>query len=241
MPDHRDEDDRERIVDDALDLYLRRGYDATTVDRIAEVSGVPQPSFARWFATKDAVILSIVDDLLNATATALTDVKPDVEPEQALLIATAAVLGAIIEGRGVITRDRMLAMGRIVTTTSHLQKQASTARRRILTQALADRMGAGLHDRRVQRAATMWSATAAGAYIGQLHMPTNYDPRQDDWLSQRMIANLSDTFAEVMARPRGNKSDCPNPKVWRHCARDWVGVCEGSGKRPRCDAGGLIP
>ena len=44
----------------------------------------------------------------------------------------------------------------------------------------------------------MWSAIAAGAYVGQLHMPSNYDPRQDDWLSERMVANLSETFAEVM-------------------------------------------
>jgi hypothetical protein len=48
------------------------------------------------------------------------------------------------------------------------------------------------------RAVTIWSAIAAGAYIGQLHMPPNYDPRHDDWLSERMVANLSETFAEVM-------------------------------------------
>lgn len=83
-------------------------------------------------------------------------------------MASIKVLGAIIEGRGVITLDRMLAMGRIVTATSHLQKQASAARKRVLSQALADRMGVGPQDRRVQRAATMFSAIAAGACVGQL-------------------------------------------------------------------------
>jgi hypothetical protein len=68
----------------------------------------------------------------------------------------------------------------------------------VLAQALADRMGVGLGDRRVQRAATKWSAIVAGAYIDQLHMPSNYDPQQDDSLPERMIANLSETFAEVM-------------------------------------------
>lgn len=198
MPGDRHGNGREWLVDVTVDLCTQHGYDATTIDQIAATAGVTRSEFARYFATKDAVIMSIVDDLLHATATALGDVKADLAPEQALLIATIKVLGAIIEDRGVITLDRMLAMGRIVTATSHLQKQASAARKRVLTQALADRMGVGSQDRRVQRAVTMWSAIAAGAYIGQLHMPPHYDPRNDDWLSERMIANLSDTFAEVM-------------------------------------------
>jgi AcrR family transcriptional regulator len=198
MPDNRQQDHRERLIDTTLDLCMGQGYDATTVEQIADAAGVTPSEFARHFATKDAAIMSIVDDLLHATATALRDVKTDIAPEHALLISTLEVLGAILEGRGVITRDQMLAMAQIVTSTSELQMQASVARRRVLAQALADRMGVGLRDRRVQRAATMWSAIAAGAYVGQLHMPPNYDPRQDDWLSERMIANLSETFAEVM-------------------------------------------
>jgi AcrR family transcriptional regulator len=195
---NRQGDNRERLIDTALDLCTRRGYDATTVDEIAAAANVTPSEFARYFATTDAAIMSIVDDLLHATATTLGKIKADVEPEHALLFATIEVLGEIIDGRGVITRDRMLAMARIVTGTPHLQMQASAARKRVLIQALAERVGVGMEDRRVQRAATMWSAIAAGAYIGQLHMPANYDPRQDDWLSERMIANLSETFAEVM-------------------------------------------
>jgi AcrR family transcriptional regulator len=198
MSDDRQKKCRERLVDVTLDLCTDQGYDAATVDQIAAAADVTRSEFERYFATKDAVIMSIVDDLLHATATALKDVKADIAPEHALLIATIEVLGAIIDGRGVITLHRMLAVARIVTGTSHLQKQASAARRRVLSQALADRMGVGSQDRRVQRAATMWSAIAAGAYIGQLHMPPHYDPRNDDLLPQRMIASLSDTFAEVM-------------------------------------------
>jgi AcrR family transcriptional regulator len=198
MPGDRDDDCRERLVDATLDLCMGQGYDATTVDQIAAAADVTPADFERHFATKDEAIMSVVDDLLQATAAALADVKAEVDPEHALLIATIELLAAIIEGRGVITRDRMLAMGRVVTSTSHLQQQASAVRKRVLTQALAGRMGFDSQDRRVQRAVTMWSAIAAGAYVGQLHMPSNYDPRQDDWLSERMVANLSETFAEVM-------------------------------------------
>lgn len=198
MPGDRQGDCRERLIDATLDLCTSEGYDAATVDQIAAAAGVTPSDFARYFATKDAVIMSIVDDLLHATAAALGDVKSDIEPEHALLIATIDVLGGIVDGRGVIPRDRMLAIGPILSSIPHLQQQASTARKRVLTQALADRMGFDSQDLRVQRAVKMWSAIVAGAYIGQLHMPSNYDPRRDGLLSQRMIANLSETFAEVM-------------------------------------------
>jgi AcrR family transcriptional regulator len=207
MPGDRDDDCREQLVDTTLELCMSQGYDATTVDQIAAAADVTPADFERLFATKDAAIMSVVDDMLQATAAALRDVRADVDPEHALLIATIELLGAIIDGRGVITRDRMLAMGRVVTSTSHLQQQASAVRKRVLTQALAGRMGFDSQDRRVQRAATMWSAIAAGAYIGQLHMPPNYDPRQDDWLSERMVANLSDTFAEVMGEAPWQEED----------------------------------
>jgi AcrR family transcriptional regulator len=207
MPGDRGDDCREQLVDTTLELCMSQGYDATTVDQIAAAADVTPADFERHFATKDAAIMSVVDDMLQATAAALHDVRADVDPEHALLIATIELLGAIIDGRGVITRDRMLAMGRVVTSTSYLQQQASAIRKRVLTQALAGRMGFDSQDRRVQRAATMWSAIAAGAYIGQLHMPPNYDPRQDDWLSERMVANLSDTFAEVMGEAPWQEED----------------------------------
>jgi AcrR family transcriptional regulator len=207
MPGDRGDDCREQLVDTTLELCMSQGYDATTVDQIAAAADVTPADFERHFATKDAAIMSVVDDMLQATAAALHDVRADVDPEHALLIATIELLGAIIDGRGVITRDRMLAMGRVVTSTSYLQQQASAIRKRVLTQALAGRMGFDSQDRRVQRAATMWSAIAAGAYIGQLHMPPNYDPRQDDWLSERMVANLSDTFAEVMGEAPRQEED----------------------------------
>jgi len=191
-------DCRERLIDATLDLCTRCGYEATTVDQIAAAAGVAPPEFARYFATKDAVLLSIVEDLIQASAAALGDVEAGTNPEQALLIATASVITAITEGRGVITQDRMIAMAEIVTTNSDLRKQASLARKRVLTQALADRMGVTAGNQRVRQAVTRWSAIAAGAYVGAGIMGAHYDPRQDDQLVERGIAELTANFADVM-------------------------------------------
>jgi len=88
---------RERIRGSALRLFREQGYDATTVDQIAAAADVTPADFERHFATKDAAIMSVVDDPLQATAAALGDVKADVDPEHALLIATIELLGAIID------------------------------------------------------------------------------------------------------------------------------------------------
>jgi AcrR family transcriptional regulator len=189
---------RERLIDETLSLCTRFGYESTTVDQIAAAADMTLPEFAGYFASKDAVVMSIVEDLLQAQATALGHVEESTSPEQVLMIATTEVVTAIIDGRGVITRDRMLAMVQIVTANPKLLKQASCARKRVLTQALAERMGVAAENRRVRKAVTMWSAIAASAYLARDSMADHYDPGQDDQLTERMTAELDATFADVM-------------------------------------------
>ncbi|HEY9352344.1 MAG TPA: TetR family transcriptional regulator [Nocardioides sp.] len=59
---------RARILDVALDLFERQGYDATTVSQIAEAAGITQMTFFRHFPTKDAVLVTDPYDPLIAEA-----------------------------------------------------------------------------------------------------------------------------------------------------------------------------
>lgn len=59
---------RARILDVALDLFERHGYDATTVSQIAEAAGITQMTFFRHFPTKDAVLVTDPYDPLIAEA-----------------------------------------------------------------------------------------------------------------------------------------------------------------------------
>ncbi|MBW0019584.1 MAG: hypothetical protein JO236_18830, partial [Mycobacterium sp.] len=124
----------------------------------------------------------------------------DTEPTEALMIATAEMLNAIINGRGVMTRERMLAMGLIVTSNLDLQKQASAARKQLLTAGLAKRMRVDPQNHRVQHAVTMWSAIAAGVYINRRYLPPDYDPQHDEQLPERTLARLAETFDQVMGQ-----------------------------------------
>jgi AcrR family transcriptional regulator len=191
-------DCRERLIDATLSLCTRSGYEATSVDQISADAGVTPDDFARHFATKDEVLVSIVGDLLQASVEELGDVEPDTGLEHALFIATTKVISRVIDGRGVITRDRFLALAQVLTAHPNLRQQMSLARKRILTGALADRLGVAKDDRHVHRAVTRWSAIVAGGYLIGNSMADHYDPRTDDQLIERMITELSATFADVM-------------------------------------------
>jgi AcrR family transcriptional regulator len=196
----RERDRRDQLIDATLDLCIRCGYEATTVEQIAAAAEITPPDFMRYFATKDAALMAVVDAVLQAAATALRHVDPAASPEHALLIAHTEVLIAITDGRGVITRDRLLAIAQIFNAHPSLRSQASLSRKRIMTNALADRMGVAAENRHVHQAVTMWSAVAASAYLDRHSMAANYDPSQDDQLGERMLAELATTFAEVMGK-----------------------------------------
>jgi AcrR family transcriptional regulator len=51
----------DKIVSAALDLFVSRGYEGTTVDAIAEAAGVTKGAIYFHFATKDDVLLSLLD------------------------------------------------------------------------------------------------------------------------------------------------------------------------------------
>jgi AcrR family transcriptional regulator len=199
-PNSRDDGGRVRLIDVTLELCARQGYDATTVDQIAAAAGVTPSEFARYFASTEAVLLSIVDAMAHAIATALADVKTDVDAEHALLSACIASMTAVIEDRGAVTLERLLALGKIVNATRNLQRKVSEVRKRVIAPALCDRLGVDPQDRRLKRALTMWSAVMASAYIAQENMSDQYDPRYDSALSERMIANLSQSFGEVTGK-----------------------------------------
>lgn len=56
---------KDRLAEAAFALFEERGYDATTVDHIAERAGVGRTTFFRAFPTKEDVIFPDHDDVLG--------------------------------------------------------------------------------------------------------------------------------------------------------------------------------
>lgn len=104
-------------------LFLRQGFDKTTVDQIAAEAGLSRTSFFRYFATKEDVILGHLDERGQQVLDALI-ARPMREPAwQALRHA----FNLIIE-ETVASPERGLSLARMLTETPslrarHLSKQ----------------------------------------------------------------------------------------------------------------------
>jgi AcrR family transcriptional regulator len=91
---------REALVGAALDLFQRNGFEATTVDDIAEAVEVSPRTFFRYFASKEDVALTIQERQADAFLAAFA-ARPLEEPVvTALRHAAVDVLRAFEEGRG---------------------------------------------------------------------------------------------------------------------------------------------
>ena len=50
---------RQQIIDTSIRLFLKRGYESTRVDDIVQILEISQPTFFRYFPSKDAVLREV--------------------------------------------------------------------------------------------------------------------------------------------------------------------------------------
>ncbi len=131
----------------AIDLFLERGYDETTVQDITDAAGVSQRTFFRYYPTKDAVLLTEHSRREDALAAFLAD-RPDDEPIGHLTAAAVELLAADVAGQVELVRVQT----RVNDTVP----------------ALADRFS-GHHDR--------LAAIVAAHVAGRLGIDEGADPR----------------------------------------------------------------
>lgn len=81
----------QRLRKAALDLYAAHGYDAVTVNQIAEHAGLTRRSYFRYFPDKREVLFAGSERLPAAVQDAIRAVDPAVRPWPAVLQAAADV------------------------------------------------------------------------------------------------------------------------------------------------------
>ena len=72
------------LIDAAQELFALRGYEAVTVDEIAEAVGISRRSFFRYFGGKEALVLGKYDRQGESFAELLAARPADEEPWEAL-------------------------------------------------------------------------------------------------------------------------------------------------------------
>ena len=85
---------RERILNAAMEVFAARGYHGTVVDTITAASGTSKGAFYHYFPSKQAIFLTLMDELAS-------DVERGVElviaSEQGALAKVEAALQVVLE------------------------------------------------------------------------------------------------------------------------------------------------
>ncbi|WP_396927476.1 TetR/AcrR family transcriptional regulator [Mycolicibacterium sp.] len=159
---------RAMLVDAAVKLCIERGYGNTTVEQIAAAAEVSPRTFSRYFPTKDAVMMTVLDDLVHAAVAELATIGADVAPLAALARAHSQALRRVPTGEVTeLTTHRLVLMVNVISSSSALRLAAAATRLQPLVVAVAARMGTDPMDRRVALIVSVWGAITAAAW-GQL-------------------------------------------------------------------------
>ena len=83
---------RETILDAGLDVFSTQGFRGATLDQIAEVAGLSKPNLLYYFASKEAIHVEVLSQLLDTWLDPLRAMKPDGDPVQEVLAYVRAKL-----------------------------------------------------------------------------------------------------------------------------------------------------
>jgi len=81
---------RERLREAALELFVERGYDRTTVEEIAGRAGLTERTFFRYFADKREVLFGGSHLLQDTLIAGLRDTDPSAAPIEQVVTAVEA-------------------------------------------------------------------------------------------------------------------------------------------------------
>ncbi|XVQ12981.1 TetR family transcriptional regulator [Spirillospora sp. CA-255316] len=135
---------REALVDAAFRLFAEKGFDATTVEEIADAVDVSSRTFFRYFASKEDVALTFQEEQHAAMLAALTDRPADEPIMTAVRRAVVGIAVACERGELGFSADRFECLMALTADSDkvlagsleHAQKKQAA-----VTRAIADRMG----------------------------------------------------------------------------------------------------
>ena len=143
----------------AIDLFVERGYEETTIDDICAVAGISRSSFFRYFHSKEDVLLREVADAGESLLSGLQARPDDETPWDALRQA----LNQLIERYGVesVRIRRLTRLLRATPTLATFQPEKEARWGQLLRPEIARRMGLDPDDPTDPRPAALIGAVLA--------------------------------------------------------------------------------
>ena len=181
-------DARGRLGQAALELYVERGFEQTTVAEIAQRAGLTERTFFRHFADKREVLFGGAAELQASLVTSVTDAPASSGPME-------AVVAALVAWAAVMAERRDFAMKRqaVISANPELQE-----RELIKLATLASAMAEALRERGVAEPAASLSAEA-GIAVFRIAFERWVRERTTDDLGQLIEESVRDLRAAVTA------------------------------------------
>jgi AcrR family transcriptional regulator len=176
-----------RLVKAAIELFAERGYDATTVNEIAERAGLTKRTFFRHFGDKREVLFSGAEELAAVWLASVAGAPADADP-LAVVVAGFPALAEMFEERLEFARLR----SQIIAANPELME-----RELIKLQRLAGELKRALLARGVAvNAATL--ASQAGTTVFSVAF-ARWVEQDDPAALARLLAESLDELREVTA------------------------------------------
>jgi AcrR family transcriptional regulator len=186
---------RATLIDAAVALCERQGFERTTVDQIAAIADVSPRTFSRYFATKEAIALALIDDAIELAAAELARQPTDINHFEALRRSYVAMYsGTKSTPPGGLNADRMMCIVRIIMTSPTLRQAALEYRPHAVNVEMAKRLGLSLGHRRLRMVSAIWVSIIMTAL-------SDLTEEGVDWQHvgvDDIVSRLEATFAEFM-------------------------------------------
>jgi AcrR family transcriptional regulator len=186
---------RATLIDAAVELCERQGYERTTVDQIAAIADVSPRTFSRYFATKDAIALALIDEAIGQAAEELSRQPMDIGHFEALRRSYVAMYsGTKTAPPGGLSAERMMCIVRIIMSSGALRHAVIDYRQHAVVIAMAKRMGVSPDDLKLKLVTAMWASIIMTA-LGDL------SDEETDWQQvgvDDIVSRLEAAFAEFI-------------------------------------------
>jgi AcrR family transcriptional regulator len=140
LRDRRTAATRQRILDAAFALFVDQGFDATTIDEIAERADVAPRTFFRYFATKEALLFHEFEQRLAEVHDRITR-RPTGEPPGATFVGVLCEMVDEVESTPEERALLVRLMSERPALLTHQRVTLAEQGERQVTGALAERAG----------------------------------------------------------------------------------------------------
>lgn len=124
-PDERREQRRQRLLEAALELFSTAGYQNTSVERLCSTSGVTGRHFYEEFPSREALLMSLFDEIMATSLEAVT--KAVAEAPHELGARLQAGVGTYVHHLLADTRRARLVTAEVVGVSPELEAHRRAA------------------------------------------------------------------------------------------------------------------